>query len=1625
LNLTKFYQKTSPTNHYSPLTTHYSLLTTFHRIDINLEGANPECQAIPSDPLPDYFNYFTASAPSEGVKNVKQYSKVTYKNIYPGIDLEFFTNKEHGYKYNFVIYPGANINDIQLMIEGPESISLIRDTLKFGTRFGDLEELIPESYYIVNDSRVTIRSRFKLINDEVYGFSIDKAIPSNAVLVIDPTPKRLWGTYYGGENNDVVGQCSTDKAGNVFLYGMTNSLVNIASAGSYQGILAGYTDCFLVKFDAAGQRQWGTYFGGNSKDEASNTGGLAIAVDESGNIYFAGCTNSQSGIATPGAHQTIYGGGDYDCFLEKFSQAGYRIWGTYYGGTMDDRAECIATDMNGNVFLAGDTRSTSGIATAGSYQPVLFNTSQDVFLAKFDSNGARQWGTYYGGEMDEWATSCTTDGSGYVYFAGFTISQTNIVSPGAFQTIYGGGAADGYLAKFTTGGQRVWATYYGGESNDGGAGCIVDSTGNVCMVGGTTSVTGIVSPGCHQPVYGGGSMDGYIVKFDSSGQRLWGTYYGGSYYDVVYGCTFGWNGDIFVVGSTGSINNISTPDAYQSTLNGYSDGLLVKLNAAGQRLWASYYGGSKWESFYTCNYVTDDTLYAAGVTTSTDSMASPGAWQQSYGGGLNDCILIKFLDCWPLIAGPISGPDTLCRPSNAVSYSIPPLVHAVNYIWTLPSGFTLTSGAGTANITIDISISAGSGTIWAKGLNKCGDPGDSAYLYITVNPPPVPVISGPDTTCAGTGKVYITAPGNTNYQWSVSAGGVITAGGTTTDNTVTVTWNTVGTQHVWLGYTNANGCEALTPTDYVVQVISSPVVDITISATSNNVCSGTQVPFNSVSANGGVNPFYQWQVNGINAGTNSSSFSYMPLNNDLVRCILTSSITSCIMNNPDTSNVITMVVNPNLPVSVNVSASQNPVCAGTSVIFTATPVNGGTAPTYQWKVNGVNVGANNPVYTYVPTNGDLVWCILTSSEVCTSNNPASSVQHQMIVNDNLPVSVSISASANPVCAGTSVTFTAIPINGGTSPSFQWKVNGINAGTDNPTYSYIPANGDLVSCVLTSNAACTSGNPATSNSITMTVNPLQVVSVTIAASANPVCAGTTVTYMATPTNGGTSPSYQWKVNGVNVGTNNPVYSYTPVNNDVVTCLLTSNVICTSNNPATSNFITMTVNPILPVSVSIAASANPVCAGASVTFTATPTNGGTSPSYQWKVNGVNVGTNNPVYTYVPLNGDFVWCVLTSSESCTSSNPASSIQLLMVVNSNLPAGVSIVASPNPFCPGVTVNYTANPTNGGTSPLYQWKVNGGNQGTNSPNFSFSPQPGDTVWCIMTSNLSCVSGNPATSNKIVMVSSPVPVVTFTRCFDSITTLNAKPIKLKGGIPLGGTYSGPGVNSTTGVFTPSTAGIGTKTITYSYTNVALCNANKTKNIIVQSAPAFTCGNNITDVRDNKVYPTLQLGSQCWMASNLNYGTMISASMHQRDNCIPEKYCYNDLTANCELGTANYQWDELMLYSETPGQQGLCPPGWHVPTEAEWNTLFGNWTNNAFAGAPLKYSGYSGFNALLSGVRHMSVQWDYQDEATFFWSSTPYSAYKAWAHGINDYDPSVAAYPSSRANAFSIRCLKDM
>ncbi|HPS62642.1 MAG TPA: hypothetical protein PLK82_06250 [Bacteroidales bacterium] len=221
------------------------------------------------------------------------------------------------------------------------------------------------------------------------------------------------------------------------------------------------------------------------------------------------------------------------------------------------------------------------------------------------------------------------------------------------------------------------------------------------------------------------------------------------------------------------------------------------------------------------------------------------------------------------------------------------------------------------------------------------------------------------------------------------------------------------------------------------------------------------------------------------------------------------------------------------PVSVVVTPSTDTICAGTSVSYATSVANGGTNPGYTWYVNGmIMTGASSSTYTCIPVNGDQVTCKVTSNQLCASNNPATSSPVTLQVLPVLPTSVTIAASANPACSGAPVIFTPSPVNGGNAPLFTWKVNGVIVSTG-ASLQYTPLNGDAVTCVMTSSLPCSTGNPATSNTITLSVIPVA----TSPATAGNSVTQTSVTWQWHPVAGATG--YKWNTSNnaataVNVG-----------------------------------------------------------------------------------------------------------------------------------------------------------------------------------------------------------------------------------------------------------------------------------------------------------------------------------------------------------------------------------------------------------------------------------------------------------------------------------------------------------
>jgi hypothetical protein len=456
--------------------------------------------------------------------------------------------------------------------------------------------------------------------------------------------------------------------------------------------------------------------------------------------------------------------------------------------------------------------------------------------------------------------------------------------------------------------------------------------------------------------------------------------------------------------------------------------------------------------------------------------------------------------------------------------------------------------------------------------------------------------------------------------------------------------------------------------------------------------------------------------------------------------------------------------------SVSITASPaGPVCEGTNVTFTATPTNGGSMPTYTWKLNGTTVGTNSNTYSSSTlVNSDNITVEMVSSAlpcfavstppisnmITMTVNPAHSIALQSASGTDFPtICVNTLVPADIVyligAGGTGAGVTGLPA--GMSGSF-------DVGSSLFTITGTPtASGTFNYTVTTTGNVCT---PAIATG-TITVTAAATASVAIAAvPAGAICAGDAKTFTATPTNGGASPIYQWQINGVDVvGEVNPTFTTTTLNNtEIVRVIMTADLTaCVVGSPATSAGIINVVNPILTPTVSISTASSNVCAGVNVTFNSTITNGGAGPTYMWYVNGVATGiTTTNFTTNALLDNDIVTLELISNATpCLVGGTITSNGITMTVSPSLPASVSISAIPaGSICQGTSVTFTANPTNGGTPPTYQWSKNGINiAGATGVTYTTTMLANnDIVTCVMISNSSiCTSGSPATSNAITM----------------------------------------------------------------------------------------------------------------------------------------------------------------------------------------------------------------------------------------------------------------------------------
>jgi bacillolysin len=588
-----------------------------------------------------------------------------------------------------------------------------------------------------------------------------------------------------------------------------------------------------------------------------------------------------------------------------------------------------------------------------------------------------------------------------------------------------------------------------------------------------------------------------------------------------------------------------------------------------------------------------------------------------------------------------SGPTTFCA-GGSVTLSAP-VATGVTYQWQ--SGTTNIPGATSSSYTTG---AAGNYRVIVTS-GSCS--GTSTATTVTVNTVGAGTISaaGGTTVCTGQSIIFTDATGGGTWSTNDATIATVDAGGAVTG---------IGAGNTTITYTVTNPCGTAYATQ-VVTVNASPVVATTTGTAI--VCAGSTTALDNTTPSGAwssaspgvATVSATGVVGGGSAGTTLISYTV-------------SNAAGCV------TSATTMVTVNAVPVATITASGPTTFCPTGSVTLSAPT---GSGLSYQWQSGGADIpGATNSTY-FTNTGADYT-VVITNANNCSATSAVTTVT--IDVSATVTPAVSIAAAPGLVLCSvpTTITFTPTPTNGGTSPTYSWNVNGTNMGSGT-SFSYVPANGDHVQCVLTSNAVCRASDTG-SSTVTVSIAPPSHPMVGINAIPNDtICAGVMATFAALPSFGGSTPAYVWNKNGSNVATG-PAYNYVPANGDILKVTMTSNYSCRDQDTAVSAPMTLTVQTSVPNTVTVTSDhGTSIPSTGAVTFTATAANGGTSPTYQWYVNGVAVsGATNATYTTSSLGeGDVVTCGVVSSEACASPSTGYSTGLVM----HWPAGITNATTGN----------------------------------------------------------------------------------------------------------------------------------------------------------------------------------------------------------------------------------------------------------------------------------------------------------------------------------------------------------
>lgn len=577
---------------------------TMQRIDVTFPNCDLDNAKIYSlEEQPTYLNYYLPQCGSNGITEVHGNKRLVIPNIYPNIDLQYYSNNA-GLKYYFIVKPGAHVTDIEELFTGESSTALDTATgvLTINSIIGHVAFQRPKAYQLsATNTVITLTDSIAFwhsLGSNTYNFNmgtydvtkplIIEVMQNKSANSVNSINNLTWSTYYAGAGEDIANDVTTDTNNNVFVVGYTQSdqtSFPLSTGLIFQGSFGGGVDAFVLKFDYGATQMYATYYGTGGDDY-----GFGIAVGTANNLYITGTiansTSLPSSSTNIGIYQQTAGHAGYNAYISEFdATTGFVTWETFFGGSAITKGYKVAVDNANNVFLAGRVQYTTNFAAVvGGVAP--------------DSGAAT------GGFP-------TYDDAGGAYvdnaFSGSSLGGTN---------------QDAMIAKFHPNHALAWSTIFGGYNFDDAKEIAIDPvTQDVAITGETqTDTTG--NNVCNPPSNGGFPMcnynsssyyqttyigaggfgSGYIARFTNNGLLKWSTYFDG----VAGGLIFNSLGDLYISGLT--YNTVASPSNLPPTNGGHpvwnpngeyvqpsssaSDLYINEFNTSNQLIWGTKYGGS-------------------------------------------------------------------------------------------------------------------------------------------------------------------------------------------------------------------------------------------------------------------------------------------------------------------------------------------------------------------------------------------------------------------------------------------------------------------------------------------------------------------------------------------------------------------------------------------------------------------------------------------------------------------------------------------------------------------------------------------------------------------------------------------------------------------------------------------------------------------------------------------------------------------------------------------------------------------------------------------------------------------------------------------------------------------------